>query len=783
MIRRAAAALALVLLFAPLVQAAPTGARSPIDADSNVNDVAIGSGGRFAAAGDDPGSFLMGSPSEPTWHLWNLDGSLRQTGSVDPAGCPDRPDLGEDCQTRATRVAVSADGRRVAVAGQVGSGSSPGDALLGLFTDAGTATDNDYPIRLATTTINAIALSDDGNHLVVGGTKPVTGEPGNPSDGLLGSYNGAGKVFEATLPNPVTAVAVSSSGDLLAAAARYDIRAEPSGSGTLYENRRSDGTSAVQGNQVSVDVSDHARGWSVAGYDSGFFAVFSDAQGGPGTATTTSLQDYQKRESGDSSSLTAVAIRPDATAFVTGSSGGRLRLYTLDPTVNGEETAVQPALAATLDSQGAFVDIAFSGDGRYLAARAGGGIRFYDTRNGALSLLWSDDRSGLAPSVAIDGRGEHVVAAAGSSVIVYDAKHTLTPSFPSATQPPGPATTHRLTYRNDGNRVDAVQLRPNPPAGISVGLQPSTFTLKPGESQSVDATVTIPGTYPPGTLKVPIEARLNDAADGAPSTTLSLTVPSVRDVRLEPQGATSKGADGGAPALFTVLVANRGNTQESVALVAANVPAGWTASVDPASMALAPGAATNVTVSLAPPAGAHDGLAATIALQRDGGPATSAQLTATVGANFQVRLVVPAGTVLRPGAAGFVNATVRNDGNAMDSFVVRLGSLPAGWRGGFLNGLNEFQVDDVEPGGSRVVQASLQPAEGSASDVPIQVTLAASSLGDPSKTTTKGVLITVQEASSDTGSSTGSHRGSPAPAPALLATALAFAALALRRRR
>ena len=790
MMRRASALLAFAFLLVPLVQAAtPTGARGAISADNPVNDVAIGSGGRFAAAGDDPGSVLMGTPSAPSWRLWNLDGSLRQTGSIDPSGCPS-PGLGssEDCQTRATRIAVSADGKRIAVAGQTGASSSPGDAVLGIFSDAGTVV-GPYPIRLTGATVNAIALDDAGDSLVVAATKPNTAGPGSPVAGLLGSYGGNGKVFEASLAKPVTAIAISSDGTLLAAAAGYDVRANPgepgtSQQGTLFENKRSDGTSAVQGNAVSVDVSDHEKGWSVAGYDSGFFAVFSDAQGGPSNSQT-SVQDYQKSEPGGSSSIAAVAIRPGATAFVTGSAAGRLRLYTMDPSVNALTTAVQPVLASTLDGQGAFVDLAFSGDGRYLAARAGGGIRFYDTHGDTLALLWSDDRSGLAPSVATDARGEHVVAATGSSVIVYDAIHRLTPSFPSATQSPGATATHQLTFRSDGNRADAVRLTATPPGGVAVSLSPSSFTLMPGASQAVAATVTVPATYPPGPLKIPVQAELNGGKDGNASATLSLTVPTVRDVRLIAQGATSKGANGGAPALFTVTVDNRGNTQETVALKAPGAPAGWGVVVDPTSLALAPGQTKDVTVSMAPPNGAHDGDAATIALQRDGGPANTLDLTATVGANFQVRLVVPAGSVLRAGAAGLVNATVRNEGNAMDSFLVRLGSLPAGWQGGFLNGLNEQQVDDVEPGASRVVQVTLAPPDGSASDVPIQVSLTASSLGDPSRSSTKGILVTVQDASgSESGSSSGTHKGKgmPGPEPALLLGLVALAAVASRRR-
>jgi uncharacterized membrane protein/WD40 repeat protein len=787
--RRAVASLALALLLVPVALAAtPSGARPPIDADGNVNDVALSaSGRRFAAAGDDPGS-VLGSPSAPTWRLWDIDGSLRQTGSIDPQGCPSSPTpLGEDCQTRATRVALSSSGGRIAVAGQTGPSNNPGDAVVGIFSDAGTVLASAYPLRIPGVTVHAIAFSENGNQLVVGGSRADPDVPGD-TDGFLGSYGSTGKVFEAGTESPVTAVAVNADGNRLAAAAGHSIRANPQepgpgSAGTLHHNRRSDGTSAVQGTQVSVDISDHPRGWSVAGYNSGFFAVFSDPQGGPGGAATSSVQDYQKREGSDSSSLSAVAIRPDATAFATGSANGRLRLYALDPSVDASTTAVQPTLVATLEGQGGFVDLAFSGDGRYLAARAGGGVRFYDTQGGSLTQLWSDDRAGLAPSVGIDHRGEHVVAAVGSSVILYDAIHAIGTSFPSSTQAPGATAVHKLTYRNDGNRVEAVQLTAAAPSGVSVGLSPASFTLKPGAVQAIDATVGVPSTFPPGPLKVNVTHALNGGLDGNTTRQVSLTVPTVRDVRLDPQGATSKGAGGGSPATFEVEVANRGNTVEQVELRAPGAPAGWGVEVEPARFELSPGEVQEVVVTVTPPSGARDGQAASVSLQRLGGPAAPVELTATVGASFGVRLVVPAGTVLRPGVSGLVNATVRNEGNAIDTIKVELGALPAGWRGGFLNGMSELEVEDIEPGGQRLVQVSLEPPAGSASEVPVQVSMTASSLADPSKTNSKGVLVTVQEPSTESATTTGGDgNGIPGPGLALVAAALAAAALLARRR-
>ncbi|MEA3166645.1 MAG: NPCBM-associated, domain of alpha-galactosidase, partial [Thermoplasmata archaeon] len=745
--------------------------------------------GRFAAAGDDPGSRVMGTPSAPVWRLWNLDGSLRQTGSNDPPGCPNGSGLSpvEDCSSRATRIALSRDGTRIAVAGQTGAGgtSGNGDAVIGLFSDSGASVSGSFPMVVSQVTVNALDLSQDGAWIAMGGSRPpANGAPQDTADGYLTTINSGGTaiIANSALEDPVVAVALNSVGSRLVAGAGPHIRANPSAD-TLYHNVKGDQTSAVQGNVRSVDISDHTAGWSVAGYDSGFFAVFSDGQGN----RAPSVQDYQKREAGDSSALAGVAIRPNATAFVTGSAAGRLRLYTMDPAINPELNAFAPTMASTLDNAGAVIELAFSGDGRYLAARAGGGIRFYDTQGNTLTELWRDDRASMANSVAIDQRGEHVAAAVGSTVILYDAIHKMTPTLPSATQAPGATTTHTVTYRNDGNRADKVDLTASPPSGISVSLVPSSFLLKPGQSQAVQASVSVPSTQAPGTLTIPLITSLNGGTDGTASNNLVLTVPTVRDVRLEPQGATSKGANGGQPATFDVRVRNAGNVQESVALAVGGAPAGWGVTVTPTSLVLPAGSYGNVTVSMQPPNGSRDGLAATAILRRDGGAATPVELTATVGAFFQVRLVVPVGTVIDAGVSGLVNATVHNEGNALDTINVRISALPAGWRGGFLNGLGELEVADVEPGGNRVVQISLQPPEDAASSVPVQITVIASSLGDPSRTSSKGILVTVNDpnAVSETDTSSdegGGGKGTPGPGPVLLLAALALAALAVRRR-
>lgn len=770
--RAALAAIALAILVAvPAAQAAASGARTPISADGNaVNDVAVAAtAGRFAAGTQDPGSTLTATAGVAVWHLWNLDGSLRQQGKADPIpDCP-QPPLGspERCQTDVKAVAVSADGARIAVGSTARNG---GQSYLFFFRDTGAMAGS--PISFGNADWNGLAM-DSAGQVVAVALAANTGDPTDPEDGILAAYDflTGNQRFRVDTPSaplqtPAAAVDVSPSGSLVVGAAGSHFRFNTFGTTSEDSN--------IQGDPKAVDASGHSDLWSVAGYDSGFFALYSGF-------SQPSVAEYQKREATDGSGIQAVAIRDSATAFATGNSAGRIRLYSLDPDTESPNTAV--ALLAEKTGLGSVTAMAFSADGRYLAAITGGTVRFYYTGNGLLEEMWSDARTGLVPTaLAVDGRGEHVVVAVGTTVVVYDAVHKLVASVPTATQQAGTNVTYDLSFRNDGNRVDVVGLTPSPPSGVTVAITPQV-TLQPGATQGAEAKVTIPATWPPGALSIPIRQSINGGADGTPSTTMAITVPTVHQVTLTAVGPDSRGASRGGPAVFDVLAKNTGNVQETVTLSVSGLPARWTSQVTPATVTLLPGASANLTVGIQAPSDARDGSRATGTL--GGGAATPLQLTATVGASFAVHVTGPIGVVVQPGVTGNITATVRNDGNTLDSAVVRLSALPAGWLGGFLNGQAELTIDDLEPGETEVVTLSLRAPADYSSSVPVQVTIVGTSVGDTSKTSTARTLVTVaqpQTSTSDDGDGEGGN-GIPGPAPVVLLAMLALAAVAMRRRR
>jgi len=771
MVHRAIPATLLAALLAALVlpaaQAASPGARGAITVDNAVSEVAMAGDGRFAAAMNDPGSVVMGNPDLPVWDLWNLDGSLRAAGSADPTSCPspstaNPPQPAEDCQTPATHIALSNDGKRLVVASVVSTDNN----LVSIFSDSGNRATKTISVA---GTVTDVAISDDGNHVAYSASIPAPAGSTQRTglvqvvdgNGLNPTFGGNG----ATYPKPATDVQLTPDGQTLVVAAGAHIY-YPTLGGTPRTHAIS-GTDAVD---LDVSADD---GWTIAGFSNGFFGLYH--QPSPADKVT-----YQKKEAGETTSLDAVAIRRDATAFATGSAGGTLRLYGLDT------GAVTATLVATKTGLGPIHEARFSGDGRYLVVQSGSdSLRMYRATSSGLDELWHDTHASLGTSLGIDTRGEHVVAHTTDgthAVLVYDAVHKLTAILPSAAQQPGTTANDTVTFRNDGNRAEDVTLSASPPAGVSASVNPSQFSVAPGASQAVTVTVTLPATRAPGPATIALAGALGAGGiDGSSSANLVVTVPTVRNLRLDPSGATSVGVDQGGVAVFQVQARNAGNVVESGGLHVDNVPDGWTGTVSPTSINLNPGSFSNLTVTLTPPTGAAKGSHADVTLARDGGG--SLELIATVGAVFGVQLQAPAGVLLQPEMSGLLNLTVRNVGNAPDTLVVRLGNLPAGWQAAFLTGLTEDRVEDVQPGASATVQATIRPPAGSDTGVPVQLNVVSSSLGDATKTSSKLVLLTVESPSgSSSSASTAAGHKSPAPVGPLVALGLVGLAAVLRRR-
>lgn len=752
------------LLVFPVGLTVDPGARSAIAVGSAVTDVAMAqSNAAFANSNNDPGSDVPpnANPNAAVWQMWKIDGSLQQDGAIDPTECGALGNL-DDCKTNAVAVAISNNGDRIAAASfvddNVGSILVFANRLQGVLSNS--------RFELANQEVTDIGLNDDGTKAIVGGRD---NRAQATNKGVLAGYSVGSPSSQLFTYNPASAVIDV---DINGAGTRLAGAGGGFHCGTVVSGHTAE-TGSMVGSVQRVAISEVADAWSVAGDGGGYFALFSERG-----SSSSCGREYQKRDV--TSAIHAVAIRDDATAFAVGNAAGTVWLYKLDPS-----TPDLVSLLTRKDNLGDVRDLQFSGNGRYLAAITGNSLRLLDTSSG-LAEVFRDDRSGLIASVGIDERGEHLVAGAGSNVIVYDAIHRLVGSAPpNLVQDAGTTVDHTLSYRNDGNRAEQVQLAFGAlPSGVFAQLTPAQFTVQPGLTQSVELTLTLDAAKSPGDLVVPIIHSLQSGVDGTGTTQVRVNVPTRHDLQLKIDGAASQGIQPAGTATFVVNATNGGNVAETVIWTFSGAPQGWTVEANPAAMTVAAGTTLPADVIVRAPSTAPQLAQARITATASGGP--NVLLTATVGAQFGVSLQAPPGRIIEEGVATSMELTGTNTGNAPDTLRFKLGALPSGWQGAFVNGFGEFQANDVGAGQSRTATLTLRAPEGSVSNVPVQVSVVLQSLGDTSKFQSRAILVTVEPAAitetetTDDGGGGGGN-GIPGPGPIFLLGALGLA-FALRRR-
>ncbi|MDQ4005010.1 MAG: NEW3 domain-containing protein, partial [Actinomycetota bacterium] len=142
-------------------------------------------------------------------------------------------------------------------------------------------------------------------------------------------------------------------------------------------------------------------------------------------------------------------------------------------------------------------------------------------------------------------------------------------------------------------------------------------------------------------------------------------------------------ATGGTPATAQVAVTNRGNVTDAFDLSVASAPAGWTASVDPATVDAGPGASVPAAVSFTVPSNAAPGTYEIgIGARSQTAPEVSdvGAVTVDIPAVEGVSLSCdPCSLSTRPGVQGTGTYVVTNTGNVATTYDLKLVSVPKGW--------------------------------------------------------------------------------------------------------
>lgn len=270
----------------------------------------------------------------------------------------------------------------------------------------------------------------------------------------------------------------------------------------------------------------------------------------------------------------------------------------------------------------------------------------------------------------------HVFAEAVHTVHVaqrygVDARRpTGTPANNPVVAPPGQETEFVVVLANLGNGPDNVTLSlPSIPTGWTSRLPQTVWTLLAGATADAHVFVRPPDAQPPSTLTLTAKA----VSEGSPAHHATRTIPvSVPTHR----GADFAAADekillpSAGPAQATFHVTNHGNVDDVFTVAAsfeeATPPTGWSATIEPPSVSLAPGASAAVTVIVDAPADREGATAQLrILLGAQGDP--DFQRTATtrfVGrlANLEVLSVAVTPSTPYQGDTLYVNASIVNTG-------------------------------------------------------------------------------------------------------------------------
>ncbi len=682
------------------------------------------------------------------WFMWDSSGGRLQAGHADTPNCdpnsatPDVEALATLCDGDAVAVAVSQNGDRAVVASHVGSARS---RLLLITAQQGLR----FGMEVSGL-IQAVDLDGPGDRIAVAVAGSGSEVPHRVL--VLGWLNTSPPILELLLENAPIAIDLSTEGSLVVFAAGAAHRV-PIGSGGTHGN-------LIQSVARDVAVASDSAHWSVAGYANGEVAVFSKDH--------TPTQAFSRHPSNQAQQ--AVAIREDANGFAAGDAAGILRYYSLD------REAATGALADTRTLDAGITDIAFSRDGTYLIAGSSAGEVALFRVAAKLEPIWTDRLPARVVSVDISADGEVAMAASGSEIAIYPALHQLiAPPLSPITVAPRAVQNVTVAYQNAGNRAETVTVTPGAPDGWSATANPATFVIPLQGQGETRVQVSVPAFTPPGRYTIAVAHSLGGRPAG--ETPLLVDVAEQRGWGMT-VGAPSKAVTPGQTVTFPVVVQNQGNVADGTGLAVSVDRADWIATVTPPRLDLAAGATANVTISLQAPAEAAELDAATVTLVVEAQRSVTFAFTGKVGAAFQPTLLVPSSARVVQGESALIPLSVRNDGNAPDSFDLSISGAPLLWTVVFETGLPTHRFNSVGPGETATVNLKVQAPFDADVNQTVVLRGAVMSLGDPTRSDARTFLVGVQPA--EAGEVEAPEEESPGVS--VLGVLLAVGLLAARRR-
>lgn len=560
----------------------------------------------------------------------------------------------------------------------------------------------------------AVGLSGDGRFAVAAGNHTGGGLAGpNIQYYALPDMAAA---WTQSKPEPVSAVAISRDGSVVAAGTRNTTSSTgkvyrfTGQGGQVWERPVNGCPSGGQGGSVlSMDMSRDGK-WLVVG------STFGGASGPTGcvqlfdTASLNPVASYEVPLAGQGD-VTAVDITANGQWYAAGAAGGRFFLFQNTPAgrsspLQDQLVGLSPVLALRVAEDGSSVVVADASsvnryaqtpgllaldwsapvselrsldatpDGDYIVAGASQLVAFHRSGN---ATLWAVDLPRalvrVAQPVPTDVR---VLAASGAQVRGFRLHWAVQmskgePDTPAIQVTPGQARSFGLQLRNTGSALETFELSAAP-QGFTVALQPPQAMLRPEEAANITLTLTpLPGVEA-GLYRVEVGVRgarsgvesrvtINASVGALPRLGIALADPGLRD----------RAVFQGDEMAIVLQVQNSGNARLEVVYDLTqdpNVGALWEASLSRTTGIVEAGGVTTNTLQVSVPFDAANGTENFFNVTvRGEGAQASASLRLVVNPIFTGAFqVIPQSKVVAPGKSVTYQAIAANNGTLREQY-------------------------------------------------------------------------------------------------------------------
>ena len=295
-----------------------------------------------------------------------------------------------------------------------------------------------------------------------------------------------------------------------------------------------------------------------------------------------------------------------------------------------------------------------------------------------------------------------------------------------------------IKITNDGNGEDDISLSLIGGNSSWGQLGDSVFTLQAGESKNTTLRVTPPKDTEAKNGYILIVKATSEDGSTTNSRNTFINVEQFFEVSVQVSGDSSKKGDPGDELTYTIVVKNKGNGEDTVALTLEGDKADWGSIVDEVELESGDSATINLTVNIDDDAVVGDNDIIVRGTSEDN-PSANDTGTVKVSVNKQFKIdVVVSSKSGDPGTTIVYPVRFQNEGTGVDTFSVTIDDYPEGWAVDPVS----FQVENVAAGGEEIVNLSVSIRSGE-NNKAFTINLTASSDEAKSETPPKYVNTTV----------------------------------------